>query len=401
MKKIRLITILLGLTVLFAGCDAGSIVLGSSAVQVTVKPLITDNTLQMDSERAVLSFTEQVITVKAQAEGMNPVSQVLSFDAAAGLFSGSVKVTKGKEVTFSVEAKDAAGIVYVKGTQTKLIETDSDKISITLVPQISDPDKKQTIPAFLVPFDTIEKGVVKGVVFAPDIALDLNYVYEAADVAVTVSTKEGQVLLNGTNEWAMKQGDEVIIFFVRTGDSPSLLVHPKYVTATFDSNGGNGTMANQVFIPGIAAKLTKNTFQKDGVSFGSWNTVKDGSGTSYKNEESVTLTADTTLYAQWLNNTLTIDITVIDGGNVVVNGGAALSPVPLNGTLSVTVTTDKEIEACKWILAAKVLTESTTKTITINLADHTDVVSPGLNLLTFAYSIKGTWYSKLIFFTVQ
>ena len=71
---------------------------------------------------------------------------------------------------------------------------------------------------------------------------------------------------------------------------------------TFNSNGGSGTMAAQTFTEGEAQALTRNAFNNEGFTFGGWNTVQDGSGASYTDGQTITATADMTLYAQWTSN---------------------------------------------------------------------------------------------------
>ncbi|MBE7003331.1 MAG: hypothetical protein E7425_03475 [Ruminococcaceae bacterium] len=75
-------------------------------------------------------------------------------------------------------------------------------------------------------------------------------------------------------------------------------------TVKFDKNGGAGSMADQSFTYGTAQQLTANAFTRAGYGFTGWNTMKDGSGTTYANKASVeNLTATdggtVTLYAQW------------------------------------------------------------------------------------------------------
>ena len=73
----------------------------------------------------------------------------------------------------------------------------------------------------------------------------------------------------------------------------------------FDSNGGEGSMANQNFIINIGGKLTANTFTRATCHFAGWNTEADGSGTSYGDEDFVydlTYEDTITLYAQWEYN---------------------------------------------------------------------------------------------------
>lgn len=68
---------------------------------------------------------------------------------------------------------------------------------------------------------------------------------------------------------------------------------------TFNANGGSGTMAAQTFTEGEAQALTRNAFTYDGYTFTGWNTVQGGSGASYTDGQTITATADMTLYAQW------------------------------------------------------------------------------------------------------
>ena len=73
----------------------------------------------------------------------------------------------------------------------------------------------------------------------------------------------------------------------------------EYYTITFNANGGSGTMSAQTFTSGIAQSLNTNTFTKTGYNFAGWNTSANGSGTAYANGQSITITTDLTLYAQW------------------------------------------------------------------------------------------------------
>ena len=73
-------------------------------------------------------------------------------------------------------------------------------------------------------------------------------------------------------------------------------------TITFDPNGGEGTMAPQGVLIGEETALNTNAFTREDYSFNGWNTAADGSGTSYADGATVTLSANTTLYAQWKSN---------------------------------------------------------------------------------------------------
>ena len=69
---------------------------------------------------------------------------------------------------------------------------------------------------------------------------------------------------------------------------------------TFDtSTVTSGTLATQWFSAGTAFSLPANTFTRTGFTFRNWNTSANGSGTTYTNQQSVTLFSDLSLYPQW------------------------------------------------------------------------------------------------------
>ena len=70
-------------------------------------------------------------------------------------------------------------------------------------------------------------------------------------------------------------------------------------TISYDANGGSGAMTPQGFLKNTASTLNANTFTRNGCTFTGWNTQADGTGTSYQDGASVTLTENMTLYAQW------------------------------------------------------------------------------------------------------
>ena len=103
-----------------------------------------------------------------------------------------------------------------------------------------------------------------------------------------------------------------------------------FATVTFDANGGAGAMAPQGVVSGTATKLNANTFTREGYTFNGWSTNQNGGGTTYTDGQTVTLTADTTLYAQWRSNS--------SGGSS--SGTATTVTVPVtgdSGTVSVSV----------------------------------------------------------------
>lgn len=77
----------------------------------------------------------------------------------------------------------------------------------------------------------------------------------------------------------------------------------KSYTLTIDGNGGtyNGGSASTVpTYEGKAHNLALYDYQRTNYTFSGWNTKKDGSGTSYAKDATVTMTGDLQLYAQWV-----------------------------------------------------------------------------------------------------
>ena len=73
----------------------------------------------------------------------------------------------------------------------------------------------------------------------------------------------------------------------------------KTYTVTFDANGGEGNMDTQLFTEDYEKALSANKFTREGFSFAGWNTMRDGTGTAYTDQQKITVVADMTLYAQW------------------------------------------------------------------------------------------------------
>jgi len=69
---------------------------------------------------------------------------------------------------------------------------------------------------------------------------------------------------------------------------------------TFDPNGGIGEMPTQIFATGVPQILLPNAFYFEKYEFIGWSKNPNGKGKIFLNEQSITVTEDMTLYAQWL-----------------------------------------------------------------------------------------------------
>lgn len=77
-----------------------------------------------------------------------------------------------------------------------------------------------------------------------------------------------------------------------------------YYQIAFNANGGSGSIAAMTLSYDQSQTLPKNIFTRDGYTWTGWNTKADGTGTAYKDEQSVKNLTDKsdstiTLYAQW------------------------------------------------------------------------------------------------------
>jgi len=77
---------------------------------------------------------------------------------------------------------------------------------------------------------------------------------------------------------------------------------PTFVTVAFAANDGGGKTVEQVIVNNTASALAPNPFTRAGYTFKGWNTQAEGGGETYADKQSVTLTENTTLYAQWTQN---------------------------------------------------------------------------------------------------
>ena len=112
---------------------------------------------------------------------------------------------------------------------------------------------------------------------------------------------------------------------------------------SFDSNGGTGSMSGGSAAYGESIQLPGSTFIRPKYTFTGWNTKADGSGTSYAENASLTLTEDTTLYAQW---TLVTDYTVLlpDGDNITVDPETKIGSAQIGIQAGSTIPEDKQLQ---------------------------------------------------------
>ena len=102
----------------------------------------------------------------------------------------------------------------------------------------------------------------------------------------------------------------------------------KKYTITFNANGGSGNMTSQIVTANIQTKINENIFKRDNYTFTGW---KDGNGNSYVNGQTIIITNNITLYAQWRQNSTTpSNCTITFNGNGSTKGKMTSQTVKSN-----------------------------------------------------------------------
>lgn len=84
----------------------------------------------------------------------------------------------------------------------------------------------------------------------------------------------------------------------------SVELYKSTFTVSYDANGGSGSMSdsNSPYDTATVVTTLANSFTRDGFTFNGWNTASGGGGTSYAAGATFTISANTTLYAQWASS---------------------------------------------------------------------------------------------------
>ena len=131
----------------------------------------------------------------------------------------------------------------------------------------------------------------------------------------------------------------------------------------FNNNGGSGEMADD-YVAQDASDYTvpASTFTNGEWSFGGWNTKADGTGDSYAPGSTITLTSDTTLYAQWQG-------VARIGTTQYLTLDAAAAAVPVGTPTTITILRNLNFYDAVGNLQYKTITFDGTPTDTLTLTD--------------------------------
>ena len=98
---------------------------------------------------------------------------------------------------------------------------------------------------------------------------------------------------------------------------------PKYMSISFDANGGTGSMTDQLafssFYDPSGTMLSEASFTRDNYTFAGWNTEADGSGTAYSDRAPIAPSEDLVLYAQWKSSEEKVAQAIWTEGNLTLS----------------------------------------------------------------------------------
>ena len=167
---------------------------------------------------------------------------------------------------------------------------------------------------------------------------------------------------------------DVITLYATWAGSEKYYVH-------FNSNGGTGTMPDQNFvINGGSKPLSKNLFTRSNYEFRGWNTMPNGSGTHYDDEEAVNNLSITdgdivTLYAEWWK------VQYAHAGDAVFDGTAStFIDTGVNIFSTTNINKDFEIRFTFKSVDSDILDYTPTQPTFFNAKDESNNKYPGLNV---------------------
>ena len=216
----------------------------------------------------------------------------LSKDSHVGIVMSSVTGPKyGQEVTMQAW-QFATGYVFDRWTTTGGTFADAFNKTTTIL-----------MPAETITIHASSKPVVYTISYnlqGGEATNPTNYTIESEDITLNNPTRAGYTFTGWTGTNVSTPQISVTIAKGSTGNrSYTANWESNSCSITFNANGGNGTMGVQVVNKGSSTKLNMCTFNRIDYEFSHWTTEQDGSGYSYDDGETVTLSSDITLYAQW------------------------------------------------------------------------------------------------------
>ena len=158
----------------------------------------------------------------------------------------------------------------------------------------------------------IDGGIIRATGGSNEAGIGGGFEASCGDITITTGITSLTATKGKKAPYSIGAGEDgtcgtVTIGGIETGGIANSPYTVELVTVSFDANGGTGTMAAQTFLKGFEQNLNACTFTAPAdMAFNCWNTEANGSGTEYSNLESITVSGNTTLYAQWRSKVIDI-----------------------------------------------------------------------------------------------
>ncbi len=298
-----------------------------------------DKGLILGSVSSMLSAVYSPVYLKAVWEA-EPVNYTLSYNANGG--SGSMSsqtVTEGQAAKLKTNTFIKTGY-YFTGWNTRADGSGTSYSDGAYVTFYSNTTLYAQWEKYADPIITFDKNDGSGTTLTQTVPYG-----ESATLNANSFTRTGYTF----SGWNTKADGTGTAYGDGASISPSsnVTLYAQWTINTyslsFDSNGGTGSMSGGSAAYGESIQLPRNTFARPKYTFNGWNTRANGSGTAYADNASLTLTEDTTLYAQWI---LVTDYTILipDGDNITVDPATKIGSAQIGVQSGSTIPEDKQFQ---------------------------------------------------------
>ena len=137
--------------------------------------------------------------------------------------------------------------------------------------------------------------------------------YNNAGTLVGGNTSANGTWTSGVNT-VNPAGGTTTVLDIKNNDAPLNIAF----TVAYNNNGGAGSQTDASSPYAVGSTVTvlgTGTITRTGFAFSGWNTAANGSGTSYATNNTFTINASTTLFAQWTRVVVTTSTTVSSSAN--------------------------------------------------------------------------------------
>lgn len=250
---------------------------------------ITDMTAETDNGYVNIRFRHTTTKIGFRAYCSAPGTGIQSIGISNSPYKGTLAIINDQD-QWSIEADKRDFSLYLNGL---IVSTQAD-----------DPTDLSAPASYFM-------MLPKAAEISPTANLTITYTMNGKEVTKTIPA---------TEEWGMGKSirytlnlggspaDDIIVEKVTIEDwiyagkvDTELDTKGKIHILTFDTNGGTaGTVASENWEYGSMPRIPQGaTPSLAGHTFRGWNTLQDGSGTSYQPNQRIKISGNITLYAQW------------------------------------------------------------------------------------------------------